>query len=366
MISFQENKSAGIFFRVFPPPKYLAMPSVGVDISDHTVRFIEFKERGGTKTLGRFGHRSIPDGTLSYGDIKDRNKIVEILASMAKDERISFVRCSLPEEKAYIFKVDVPLLSAEETRDNISFKLAENVPLSAIDAVFDYVFLPSAEGKNTTREAVVSAFPLSLVESYLDIYRSAGMTPLSFEMEANALGRALISKDDMDCYMIVDFGQQRTGLSVIERGVIQFASTVDVGGNILTSALQKEFGLSFEEAEKVKWEGVLVGHGGHREFFSTLMNSISALSEEINRHYIYWHTHSDKQGRKPPLIKKIILCGGDANLSGLPEHLSLLLKTKVELGNVWTNAFSLEGQIPRISFSESLSYAAAVGLGLRG
>lgn len=366
MFSLQENKMESLFFRMFPPPEYLAMPSVGVDISDHSVRFVELKQKKGVKVIGRFGRYVIPDGTLSYGDIKDRYKIIKILASMSQDRGISYARCSLPEEKAYVFKTDVPILNPDETRDNIAFQIEENVPFKVSDVIFDYVFLPPSEENVSSLEVVVSVFPLAVIESYLDIYKSAGMTPLSFEMEADALGRALIPKGDMDCYMIVDFGQQRTGLSVVERGVVQFASTVDVGGNILTEALQKQLGVSFEEAEKIKREGVLVGHGGNKEFFSTLINSISSLSEEINKHYIYWHTHVDKKGRKSAPIKKIILCGGDSNLFGLPEHLSLLLKTKVELGNVWSNAFPLGEYIPEIPFSESLSYTAAIGLGLRG
>lgn len=353
------------FFRFFPLPKYLQMPTVGIDISDHSVRFIEFEIKGGRLSLKRFGQRSIPDGALSYGDIKDRAKIQDVLKKLAYEDGISFVRCSLPEEKAYVFKTEVPLLRPEETRDNIAFQIEENVPIKAADAVFDYVFIPDGED-GSHREAVVSVFPKVVVEAYLDLYTSAGLTPLSFEMEADALARALIPRSDSGCHMVVDFGQQRTGLSIVDRGVVQFASTVDVGGNILTNAIQRQFNVSFEEAEQIKREGTFVGHGEHREFFSTLMNSISALSEEMNKHYVYWHTHTDKKGRKATPIQKIILAGGDANLQGLHDHLSLTLKTKVELGNVWVNAFSLDQYVPPIPFAASLSYATAVGLGLRG
>src|SRR3989344_5000220 len=176
MVSLQENKMESLFFGMFPPPKYLAMPSVGMDISDHSVRFVEFKQKNGFKTLSKFGRCSIPDGALSYGDIKDKNKIVQTLAGIAKDRNISYVRCSLPEEKAYVFKTDVPFLNSEETRDNIAFQIEENVPLKVSDVIFDYVFLPPSEENISSIEVVVSVFPLALVESYLDIYKSANMT----------------------------------------------------------------------------------------------------------------------------------------------------------------------------------------------
>lgn len=358
--------SENVFLKLFPPPAFLRMPAVGVDMSDHSVRLVELKEKGGKRTLSRFGQWGIPDGVLSYGSIKNKEKLEGILRELAQKEKLSFIRASLPEERAYLFKVDVPVLSAEETHDNIAFQLEENVPIKAADAIFDYVFLPPEGGiVGSTREAVVSVFPRQVAEEYFSLYQNAGLIPLSFEMEANAIARAVIPKNDLGCYMIVDFGQQRTGLSVIDRGVVQFTSTVDVGGNILTNAIERQFGVSTEEAEQIKREETFVGHGAHREFFASLMNSISALSDEINKHYVYWHTHPDKKGRKPARIQKIILSGGDANLSGLPEHLSLTLKTKVERANVWVNVLSLDEQIPQIPFSASLSYATAIGLALR-
>lgn len=366
MSSLIHEKGENLFLRMFPPPSYLSMPSVGVDISDHSVRVVDLKRKRGRLSMERFGRKAIPDGTLSYGDIKNRQVLEDVLKELKSEQKLSFVRCSLPEEKTYLFKTTVPAaLKHKEVRENINFQLEENVPIKASDAVFDYVFLKNPNNSSKEVDVVVSVFPKQLVESYLDLYRSAGLTPLSFEMEANSIARALIPRGDQNCYMIVDFGQQRTGLSIVDKEVVQFTSTVEVGGNILTAAIQKQFNISFEEAEKIKQEETFVVHGAHREFFSSLMNSVSALSDEINKHYIYWHLHKDRKGDDNSPIQKIIFCGGDANLGGFIEHLSLSLKTRVELGNVWSNILSLEEEVPEMSFATSLSYATAIGLAIR-
>jgi type IV pilus assembly protein PilM len=354
------------FSKLFPPPAFLTMPAVGIDLTDHSVRYLELGYSSRGKCVRRFGQQPVSEGALQYGEIKDRSRIVSALRELARREKMSFVHCSLPEEKAYLFKIDVPSLSPSETKDQISFQLEENVPLKAADTVFDYAIVCATdESGRVTREAVVSVYPKKVIEEFLALFEEAGMIPLSFEMEANAIARAVIPKGDNGCYMIVDFGQQRTGLSIVDQGVVQFASTVDVGGHILTAAIQKQFNVSPEEADIIKREETFVSHGAHHDFFLSLMNSIAALGDEINKHYIYWHTHTDKKGRKQTPIKKIILTGADANLGGLPEHLSLTLKTKVELANVWTNILSLEDRIPPLTFASSLSYATAVGLALR-
>jgi Tfp pilus assembly PilM family ATPase len=69
----------------------------------------------------------------------------------------------------------------------------------------------------------------------------------------------------------------------------------------------------------------------------------------------------DRDERK---IEKVILCGGSANLMGLPEYLSESLSIPTERARVWQNAFSLESFVPPITQRYSLGYATAIGLAL--
>ena len=96
-----------------------------------------------------------------------------------------------------------------------------------------------------------------------------------------------------------------------------------------------------------------------------LLTSVSILRDDIVKHFLYWHTHKDDDGKNNPPIKKIILCGGDSNLVGLPDYLSVSMKSAVEMANVWTNISDAQNYIPDISFKQALSFAAALGLALR-
>ena len=66
-------------------------------------------------------------------------------------------------------------------------------------------------------------------------------------------------------------------------------------------------------------------------------------------------------------ISKILLCGGGANLKGLPETLSSAVKIPVSVGNPWVNVLpNAIKEVPGLSFKESVSYSTAFGLALRG
>ena len=150
----------------------------------------------------------------------------------------------------------------------------------------------------------------------------------------------------------------------MSHGVITFTSTLDLGGATLTKMIQKNFNVNAEEADKMKKKFGLQRNMENKEIFSVLLNSASVLRDEIAKNFLYWHTHKDEEDRERPPIKKIILCGGDANLIGLAEYFSISIKNKVETANVWANIFDTEKYIPEITFNRSLTYAAAIGLAL--
>lgn len=95
------------------------------------------------------------------------------------------------------------------------------------------------------------------------------------------------------------------------------------------------------------------------------MKIAESLEYYIDKHYKYWKSKFNEKGEHMKPIDKVILCGGNANLAGLPEYLSSSLKLPVERADVWTNAPSFGDSVPEISKADSLSYSASIGLALR-
>lgn len=353
--------SRSLFNVLFPIPKFLKVPSIGLDISDESVKFVELLASGKFLKLGKYGELKVPAGVIESGKIKNLKKMEEILSCLKKNQKIKSVRVSLPEEQVYLFEYRIEKLEMEDIRESIELSLEEHIPLSAQDAVFDYEILEEDErGFNVQ----VSAIPRNVLDDYLSVFRNSNIRVQSFELEAQAVSRAVIKKGDNGTYMIVDFGEKRTGIFIVSRETVVFTSTLDIGGSLLTSMIQKSFQINFEEAEKIKKEHGLERSTTNKELFSILLNSVSILRDEIMKHSVYWHTYKEGDKYHPP-IKKIILCGGDSNLIGLPEYLSSSTKIPIEIANVWGNIINTEKYIPEIKFEESLTYAAALGLALK-
>lgn len=350
-----------LFNRLFPPPRFLVAASFGVDISDESIKFLELRPKKNKLCVGRYGERKILPGIIKSGKIKDSQKLQEALILLRKEEDIRSVRVSLPEEQVYLFKLHLDKSGLKNVREAIELELEEHIPVPSEDAIFDYEVLGETPQILSIQ---VAAIPQNVIEGYLNVFKGAEIAVKSFELEAQAIARSVVKKGDCGTYMIVDFGQKRTGIFIVSLEVVMFTSTLDVGGVMLGEMIAKNFKVSFEEAEKMKRQFGLRRNVENKEIFPVLLNSVSILRDEVVKHFLYWHTHKNEEGRDNPPISKIILCGGDSNLIGLSDYLSISLKTKVEMGNVWINVMDREETVPEISFRQALSFAAAIGLAL--
>lgn len=341
------------------------MPAVGLDISADALRFVELGlEKNGSLSVSRYGKKNFPIGTISEGNIRDKKKLQEAIAELAKEHKLSFANIALPEEQAYLANMRIPRVAMSEVHDAIGIHLEDHVPISSSDAMFDVVVVGENLGKTKdTMDVVVSVLPRTVVEEYLEIFSDTGITPKAFEFESQAMARAIIPRGDNGTFLVIDIGKMVTDIFVTANGVVQFSASLDIGGHYLTQAVEKKMKVSYEEAELLKMQyGLLSGEkaGG---VSSAMIPVVTDLRNRLIRHYSYWQTHhGDKVGGN---IERIYITGGGANLKGVTEYLGMGLDVGVFVANPWVNVCSFESYIPPLTLHESHGYAAAIGLALR-
>lgn len=352
--------------RLFPPPTYITMPAVGVDISDASLKYVSFApslRKHQERTITDWGEVAVPSGVVERGQVLDQEKLVAVLKEFKAKTKAEFVRLSLPEERAYLFETEVKNnLPLKEVRNLLEFRLEENVPIPSKDVLFDYTILPAPVDARTTTVSVV-AYARETIQSYFEACRSAGLSPLTFEVEAQAMSRAMVPQDLKEAVMIVDFGKSRSGIGIVYKGVLLYTSTIDIGGQQLSQVLRKVVGDRPEsELTQIKNSQGLLRGIDSAEVREALIPTVSVVKDELATRMQYWHLRNGGGTRR---IGSILLCGGSSNLRGLPEYLTETLNVPVCRGNVWENVLSLEDRVPPIDLRHSYGYAAAIGLALR-
>lgn len=348
-----------LFSHYFPAPTYLTMDSFAIDISDQSIKYGQLVKNSKGLSLGKYGKEKIPQGVIVSGKIEKEDQLVDILKNIKEKNKLHFIRVSLPEEQMYLFTLSVPKTENEDLRDVILLQIEEYIPLKALDVIFDYDVIRD-DGVNLLIEVVSIAS--TIIEGYISIFNKAGLVPVAFEIEAQAIARAVVPTNETSPVMIVDFGDARTGVSIHQNGRTFLTTTLSIGGVDLTNMIAKTYSIPFEEAEIKKQEYGLNTTSKAEDIFSVILNGISVLRDELNKQFIYWETHGNVA--KNEQINHIILCGGDANLTGLAQYLELSLKIKVENANVWVNILDTKNSAPDMTFEESLGYATVLGLSL--
>ncbi|MBU4353259.1 pilus assembly protein PilM [Candidatus Parcubacteria bacterium] len=352
-----------LFFKMFPPPVYLQMPAIGFDLSDRSAKYVEISKKNGEVFVRRFGRLAVPEGIIEEGEIKKKDELVEFLKSVKNELKSEYLIVNLPEEKAYVVDVKMPIVRPDQIKEALELQLEEFIPLPAKEAIFDYEIIERPGTGSNCLNINLIAFSRSLVEDYRDSFVLAGFTPLAFELEIRASVRAIVPKNETRTIMFIDFGRTRTTFAIVSKSKIQSTSTIKAGGEELEKIIIKNLQINKEQADKLKKEKGFTKSKENEIFFNSILPVVSAIKDEALKYINYWNSHSE-EGYSDK-VSKVLLCGGDSNLIGFPEYLSFELKLPVELGNPWVNIFSLEENIPAIELRESLIYATALGLALR-
>lgn len=337
------------------------MSAWALDISDQSIKYGLLKEGYFGFHLKSYGQERIPEGAIVSGKIENINSLLGVIKNIKEKTKMKFVRVSLPEEQMYIFSIVLPKIKHSEIRETILFQLEEHVPLEPNECVFDFEILVETTDKIVV---LVAATAVAIIESYLSLFEQAGLVPVSFELEGSAIARAIVPESDKNSYMIVDFGETRTGISITSGNKVVFSSTLDMGGRTITEMIAKNFKLSEEEAEKLKKTFASDSSGDAKDVFPIILNNLSVLRDELAKHYRYWQTHDYEGGSVHKKIDKILLCGGDSNLSGIVDYLSATMRVPVVYGNAWSNILDIEKHVPEMPFDQSLSFVTVLGLAL--
>ncbi len=351
--------------RWFPRPHILLPAAAGVDISDASIKWIVLGEGASGKEVRSFGHESLHAGIVVNGVIEDAAALSQILKDLKESMGVECVHAALPEELAYVFSMRVPEVSSREhVCSMIEFELQDRVPIAPTEAVYDFDLIAREEAG---AEIGVTVFPLPLAEQYASVFAAAGLELLSLEVEARSIARAVASaEEDEPITLVVDFGELRTGLSVLKRGIPIFTSTVAVGGGSIDRAIAEKLALTPEAAATFKnEEGLLAREGKNVAGFEAVMGTVSALADEVVRHFHYWDTRRSERGDRLTPLEQVFLLGGSANLKGLADYLAARVQVEVVRPSVWRNVCSFDEYIPPIARRASLQFATAVGLALR-
>ena len=279
----------------------------------------------------------------------------------------SKVRYAISGQSVFTRFVKLPPLQDDNIEQLVTFEAQQHVPFPINEVVWDYEMIEGGDEK----EVVIVAIKGDALDEINETVTGAGLSTVEVDVAPMALYnsfRAAYGTPE-EATLIIDVGAKTSNLLYVE-GKRFFTRSVAIGGASVSSAISKEYNISFPDAEHQKiTNGLVALGGGHTETMDeslaalamVIRNALTRLPAEIARTTNYYRS---QHGGSAP--KKVLLAGGGANLPYTLEFFTEKLGIPVEFFNPLSEVAISKGVDTDLLQREAHMMGELVGLGLRG
>jgi type IV pilus assembly protein PilM len=303
---------------------------VGLDIGSSALKAVELKPARGGFELVHIAHQNLQSDTIVDGHIIDLNHVSDSINRVWTDQNIKTnqVATSLSGHAVIVKKILLPQMSSEELDEQIHWEAEQYIPFDINDVNLYHEVIghdPTAQNM----DVLLVACKRDKIAQFTQVISQAGKQPVIVDVDAFALQNAYeINYNPMpnQTVALLDIGASVMTMNVV-RGVTSiFTRDISAGGNQYTDLLQKEFNLTFEQAEALK-RGIVPDEQLSVEQAQSVISSVSEmLGLEIQRTLDFFRATAVDS----PNIDRMLIAGGSSKVSLLCEYLSDKFQMPVE------------------------------------
>lgn len=337
---------------------------IGLDIGSRNIKAVQLKEVGDGYQLEHIGITSLQPELIVEGSILDATRVATAIKELIASSNIKSkdVTIGVSGHSSVITKrIQLPQMTESELSESIKFEAAQHIPFDIEDVNLDFQIIGFREGDNQM-DVLVVAVKKDKINEYVSVVKEAGLNPVIVDVDAFALENMYELNYEVkpnENIALVNVGAGMINLNVLKGGSSVFTRDSSVGCNIITEALQKEFALSYSDAERLK-QGEAIEGVSPEDVASVMSSASTEIVSEVSRSIDYFRSSGGREE-----IKEIVISGGGALIKDFPALLSERVGVDVRIVDPFTNI-----QIPDDFDKGYLKkigpiVAVAVGLALR-
>ena len=290
---------------------------IGIDIGSSSVKLVQLKEQKGDWQLVNVGILPLPTEAIVDNTLMDSSAIVEAVKSLVTSLKIKVkeVACSISGNAVIIRKIKLPSMPPEELEDQIRWEAEQYIPFDINDVNIDFQILDPDLDDPSRMNVLLVASKKEIINDYVNVFAESGLKLMIVDVDSFAVQNIYelnYEPAPEEVVALINVGASILNLNVVKGGVSLFTRDVQMGGNLYTEEIQKQFGLSGDEAEQVKVTGEYADQARLQEVIARVNET---LSVEIRRSLDFYNTTSGGEGK----IATVFLSGGGAKTAQLAE-----------------------------------------------
>ena len=339
---------------------------VGLDIGSSSVKAVELVKKGNGLQLLSLGFENLQTDTIVDGQIMELNNVSNVIANIFNEHQIRTPRVAagVSGHSVIVKNIVLPAMSEEELQESFSWHAEEHIPFDIADVNLDYELTSKSSESLNVLMAACKSDKIANVKQAIQL---AGKQPVIIDVDAFALQNCYevnYQPKPGEVVALLNIGAATMNINILNGTRSVFARDASVGGSQYTSLLQKELGLSFEQAEGVK-RGMALPEGVEARPIQPIIETVSDILALEVRKTMDFYRATASEGETA--IQKILLAGGGSKLPGLADYLAKRFEIPVEVFNpfrqIEVDAKKFDPDYMREIVPDM---AVAVGLALRG
>lgn len=362
--------------------------TVGLDIGSSTIKAVKLKKIKDSYELVGAEIFNLSSESVDEMDPDVRNALyINTIKKILKQKNVAgkSVAVSLPGDATMIRYIKVPYMAEDELKNMIPYDAEQYIPLSRDQVVLDYHILNEIEEENQKKlEVLLVAVKNETINQFMDMFKAAKVNVSIVDIDSMALCNAyslnLITETEgeikADTVALINIGAKLTTITILEKGIPHLTRDVNIGGHNFTKEIQREFNLSYSQAEELKKQHAVIMVESDEllltttpsaeddkaaRIFEAITPALNKLLNDIKRSFDFYESTVKK---KP--VQKILLSGGSSKIKNIDRFLSERLAMPVEINypfkNININSKNFDLDYLR---ANAVFFNVALGLALR-
>lgn len=336
---------------------------IGLDVGASSIKIAQVMQSKKGAELKAFGMKSLAPEVIVDGAIMDAEVVVDTIRDVIKEFKAKgkYSSISVSGHSVIVKKIIVADMSREELEDAIETEAQQYIPFDIEDVNVDFQILePDEMMQEGEMGILLVAVRKEKVDEHIELIKEAKLDPIVIDVDAFAVENAYELNYEIDPDLIVglvDIGAGTMNINILQDGISSFVRDISIGGDHYTEAIQKEFNVNFEMAERLK-RGQLV-EGIAQEDVLAIVNTVSDdIAVEIQRSFDFFRAST-----MDVAIDKLYLSGGCSLFGGIDRFFEEKLGVEVEILNPFRN-IKINPRKFDVDYLESIAPQAAVAIGL--
>jgi len=303
---------------------------IGIDIGSSSVKLVQLlPSREGYQLLNA-AIMPLPPEAIVDNSLMDTVAVVDAVKNLVASLGIKTkdTACSISGNAVIIRKIMLPAMSTDELEDQISWEAEQYIPFDIKDVHIDFQILGPDPLDPSKIQVLLVASKKDIINDYSAVFTDAGMSLNVMDVDSFAVQNAyeLNADADDEVRALINVGACVMNINVIKGEVSLFTRDVQMGGNQYTEEIQKQIGVSAQEAETMKMLADDQQSGPLAEIIRRVNES---LAQEIRRSVDFYNSTAPGEER----IAQVSMSGGCSKMAGLKEAVAAKLGLEVKALN---------------------------------